>query len=156
MKKYKQSLWNFLKNESCDFGLRRRIQLAIKVVGELEIVHKLNMAHRDIKPSNIMLDDTKQPVLVDFGIADWWSKLELGAPKGTPGFSAPEQFEQVKQTIEVDMFSLGKLLVLILFEWQRGWQLLYCSKKFIDSKRLKPLTDLLETIRSMLKVRFIT
>ena len=152
MKRYDQNLWTYLQQQSCDFGLFERIELAIKIVKEVEIVHKLNIAHRDIKPLNIMLDDTKQPVLVDFGIAEWRSELTFGDPKGTPGFTAPEQLLGEKQILEVDMFSLGKVLILTLFHWKVGWQILLCSKKFIDSKRLKPLTDLLETIARMLRV----
>ena len=75
MKRYSRNLWTYLKQQSCDFGLLERIELAIKVVKEVGTVHKLNIAHRDIKPSNIMLDESKQPVLVDFGIAKWKSEL---------------------------------------------------------------------------------
>ena len=160
MKRYSQNLWTYLKQQSCDFGLLERIELAIKVVKEVGTVHKLNIAHRDIKPSNIMLDESKQPVLVDFGIAKW--KSELVDSEGTPGFVAPEVFQgrlfrppfQGRRLDQpaVDTFALGKLLVLILFEWELGWQILWSPKKYIESKKLNHFTDMLSMIRLMLRV----
>ena len=156
MKRYSQNLWTYLKQQSCNFGLLERIELAIKVVKEVETVHKLNIVHRDIKPSNIMLDESKQPVLVDFGIAKW--KSELVDAEGTPGFVAPEVFQGFGRLLDhpaVDTFALGKLLVLILFEWELGWQILWSSKKYIESKKLKHFTDLLSMIRLMLRVIYL-
>lgn len=60
----------------------------------LSYLHGNEVLHRDIKPSNIIIRTGKQPVLIDFGAA------MLGTPPttitlvGTPGYAAPEQFQQ--------------------------------------------------------------
>ena len=152
MHKYDCNLWEFLKSKTInDFGLQERMQLAIKVVQELTKAHKTQIVHRDIKPSNIMLDSNLDPVLIDFGIGE--SIGFLKGSVGTPGFTAPEQISGDKQTYPVDIFSLGKLLVVILFEWRLGWSLLYSSKKSIESNKLDTLADVLHMISQMLQVK---
>lgn len=60
----------------------------------LSYLHGNEVLHRDIKPSNIIIRTGNQPVLIDFGAA------MLGTPPttitlvGTPGYAAPEQFQQ--------------------------------------------------------------
>lgn len=60
----------------------------------LGYLHSHDVLHRDIKPSNIIIREGKQAVLIDFGAA------MLGTPPttitlvGTPGYAAPEQFQQ--------------------------------------------------------------
>ncbi len=60
----------------------------------LGYLHAHDVLHRDIKPSNIIIRTGNHPVLIDFGAA------MLGTPPttitlvGTPGYAAPEQFQQ--------------------------------------------------------------
>ena len=150
MHQYDCNLWNFLKGKKVNFGLKERIDLAIKVVEEVALAHKTYIVHRDIKPSNIMLDSKMDPVLVDFGIGRDFKNL--GGSVGTPGFTAPEQISGDKQDFPVDVFSLGKILVLIIFEWQAGWKILWSPERFINSKNQADSTGLLNLIRSMLQV----
>ena len=152
MERYPHSLWNYL--ESNNFGLRERLNIVIKLTKELKIAHDGRVAHRDLKPTNIMVDAKKELVLVDFGIGNNHSGLEGSC--GTPGFNAPEQFSGVGQDSSVDIFSLGKNLILILFEWKTGWHLLWSSEKLIKSQKLEhklaKLSDLLEFIPRMMQV----
>ena len=150
MERYPQTLWTFL--ESDNFGLEERLEIAIKLTKELKKDNGL--LHRDLKPTNIMVDAKKELVLVDFGIG----KELYGLPEscGTPGFNAPEQFSGEYQNKQVDIFSLGKNLILILFEWKIGWNLLWSSEEWIQSQKLEqklaPLSDLFDLIRKMLQV----
>lgn len=66
----------------------------LQLLEALGYLHAHEVLHRDIKPSNIIIRDDAQPVLIDFGAA------MLGTPPttitlvGTPGYAAPEQFQQ--------------------------------------------------------------
>ena len=152
MERFPQSLWKVL--ELNNFGLKERLEMAIKLTKEVKICHDGRVAHRDLKPTNIMVDAQKNLTLVDFGIAD--RDENLSGSYGTPGFNAPEQFSGEKQDSRVDIFSLGKNLILILFEWKIGWHLLVLSEKWIQSQKveqkLASLTDLIEMIRRMIEV----
>ena len=152
MERYPQTLWTFL--ESNNFGLNERIEMAIKLTKELKIAHDGGLAHRDLKPTNIMVDAKNELALVDFGIGN-----TLGALKGscgTPGFNAPEQFSGEDQDRPVDIFSLGKNLILILIEWKIGWNLLWSSEEWIEPQKhkLSPLSNLFKFVRRMMQVIF--
>ena len=111
MKRYPQTLWNYL--ESNNYGLKERFKMAIKLTKELKIAHDGSVVHRDLKPTNIMVDEKKELTLVDFGIGNPIGALDGSC--GTPGFNAPEQLSGEDQDDSVDIFSLGKNLILILF-----------------------------------------
>ena len=155
MKQFQQSLGNFL--ETNNFGLKERLEMAIKLTKELKIAHDSGVVHRDLKPTNIMLDPKKELTLVDFGIGNKWSAPN--GSSGTPGFNAPEQFSGEGQREPVDIFSLGKNLILILFEWKIGWNLLWSSKEWLQSQKLEhklaALSDLFRSIRSMTQVSIL-
>ena len=156
MERYQQSLWKYL--ESNKYGLKERLDIAIKLTEELKMAHDGIVVHRDLKPTNIMVDANKKLTLVDFGIGN--NKNVVYDPQyrscGTPGFNAPEQFSGEDQDFPVDIFSLGKNLILILFEWQIGWNLLLSSEEWLQSQNLEhklaPLSDLLKFIRRMIQV----
>ena len=152
MERYQHTLWNYL--EVNNFGLRERLNIAIRLTKQVKIAHDGWVAHRDLKPTNIMVDAENELVLVDFGIGH--NVGDLKGSCGTPGFNAPEQFFGVDQHSVVDIFSLGKNLVLILFEWKIGWILLWSSEEWIKSKKLDHqlalLSDLFKFIRRMMQV----
>ena len=153
MERYSKTLWKLLENQ--DLGLLERLEIAIKLVQEVKRAHAGYVAHRDLKPTNIMLDKNNELVLVDFGIGKDYSNLKGSC--GTPGFNAPEQFSGDKQEQPVDIFSLGKILILIFFKWEIGWTSLWSSKNWISSRKnaeneLAPLSDFFNIIRQMLQV----
>ena len=152
MERYQHSLWKLL--ESNNFGLEERLEMAIRLTKELKIAHDGSVAHRDLKPSNVMVDAKNGLALVDFGIGNRYLNLEGSC--GTPGFNAPEQFSGVEQNEKVDIFSLGKNLILILFEWKIGWNLLWSSEEWLLSQKLEhklaALSNLFQIIRSMIQV----
>lgn len=73
-----------------------------------------NIVHRDIKPENIIMSPDGKAYFLDFGIArilglPSLTKTEAIAGPHTPGYAAPEQFNNLKSDIDsrADLFSLG-------------------------------------------------
>ncbi|WP_120499704.1 serine/threonine-protein kinase [Roseovarius sp. EL26] len=54
------------KNESSPDFI---VQVTEKMLSAVSFIHDSGMLHRDISPDNILIDENKQPVLIDFGAA---------------------------------------------------------------------------------------
>ena len=78
----------------------------------------LRIVHRDIRPGNLMLDRTGTIKVLDFGLArgDFEEReaVSLYDVGGSPGFIAPERKDGDSSGPEVDVYSLGVLLVLLI------------------------------------------
>ncbi|OHD37598.1 MAG: hypothetical protein A2015_17260 [Spirochaetes bacterium GWF1_31_7] len=79
----------------------------------LNHAHTKKVIHRDIKPHNLLISETGDVKLIDFGIASQKndSKECLTAPGtviGTPAYMSPEQFSSSKEiSFQSDIYSLG-------------------------------------------------
>ena len=99
--------------------------ILLSLCGCLIAIHEKNIVHRDIKPSNIMLTDSRNVKLIDFGIArifkpDRRADTEL---LGTRGYAPPEQFGLfgLGQTdSRSDIYSLGVTIKNLLGEDYHG------------------------------------
>ncbi|NQZ70069.1 MAG: protein kinase [Lentisphaeria bacterium] len=96
-------------------------EIVIKLCSALSYAHKQGTLHRDIKPSNILLTEDLEPKLVDFGLArpiDISKTEEItleGTMLGTPEYSAPEQWGDMKQVGPAsDIYALGGVFWFIL------------------------------------------
>lgn len=104
--------------------LAGRLQLIQLVCEALDLAHRRGIVHRDIKAGNILVDETGQPRLIDFGIAKvlehaTFDHIELphtrtGAQMLTPEYASPEHLRGEAVGPSSDVYSLGVLLYELL------------------------------------------
>ncbi len=107
---------------SVDAGLR----LFAGVLAAVRGAHAAGVLHRDLKPGNILLQGKRPvPKVADFGIAKvamgaemapvTRGKTQAGVAMGTPGYMAPEQFNDAAGVdARADIFALGTILYEVL------------------------------------------
>jgi tRNA A-37 threonylcarbamoyl transferase component Bud32 len=98
---------------------RCAVSLLTKVSRAVHHAHQRGILHRDLKPSNILLDETGDPLITDFGLAKITHRdsenTKTGAMMGTPAYTAPEQVAGNKNiTIATDIYSIGAILYRLL------------------------------------------
>ncbi len=98
-----------------------RVRQVISQVGDaLNYAHGRGLVHRDVKPSNVLMDESGNCLLTDFGLARMVegsvNLTATGTIMGTPAYMSPEQ--GAGQTIDSrsDIYSLG----IILYEMATG------------------------------------
>jgi serine/threonine protein kinase/uncharacterized protein (DUF2267 family) len=99
----------------------RRAAKYLKTIAEaIDYAHGRGVLHRDLKPSNVLIDETDEPRITDFGLA---KRLKLdseltatGHILGSPSFMPPEQADRTRGTLgrQSDIYSLGALLYHVL------------------------------------------
>lgn len=88
-------------------------RLIAPIARALEYAHQQKIVHRDIKPANILLTQSGEPMLSDFGIAKILESEETvdltgtGVGIGTPDYMAPEQGSGQAVDHRTDIYALG-------------------------------------------------
>ena len=96
----------------------RSVAIITQVLSALGFAHQNGIVHRDVKPSNIMVLESGEVKVADFGIAriDASEFTIVGDLLGTPAYMAPEQFAGAPVDKRTDLFAAG----VILFEMLTG------------------------------------
>ncbi len=90
------------------------------VARAVQYLHEQGIVHRDLKPSNILLDETGNPQVADFGlaklIAEGTDLTQSGTIVGTAAYMAPEQARGGRREVgpSADVYSLGAILFELL------------------------------------------
>lgn len=98
------------------------IRIVKQIGSALTYMHDQGMLHLDLKPSNIMMKDSGEAVLIDFGLSKQYdesgkpeSSTKVGA--GTPGYAPIEQanYREGKDfPVTMDVYALGATMFKIL------------------------------------------
>ncbi len=110
-------------DDYCDGGglsVDQRLALFCKLCEAVQAAHTSLVVHCDLKPSNILVSDTGELKLLDFGIAkmlesedrDATGTLHLGL--GTPPYASPEQHRGEPISTATDVYALGGILYRLL------------------------------------------
>ncbi len=109
--------------------LLESLRYGAQIAGAIAAAHEVGITHRDLKPSNVMLTESGQVKVVDFGLALRVPPLagaEAGetlpetsgaaqpAIVGTAPYMSPEQAQGLPVDARSDVFSLGALLYHML------------------------------------------
>ncbi|MBO6513262.1 MAG: protein kinase [Phycisphaerales bacterium] len=129
-----------------NLGVRAILELTIKLCGAVDHAHERGVIHRDLKPGNILIDDSGNPKILDFGIARVTEQdvravtlnTEVGQIIGTLAYMSPEQASGDPTQIDFrsDVYSLG----VLLFEMLTG-QLPYDTGKMQLAEALMVVRD---------------
>lgn len=121
-----RSLSSILKEDKPDMATLLRY--ASKIASGLAAAHQKGIVHRDIKAENILVDDSGEPKVLDFGLAKPVAPLQFekegddstrtvsqeltraGKILGTVTYMSPEQVRGEKVDSRSDIFSFGILL----------------------------------------------
>ncbi|KAG6490937.1 leucine-rich repeat receptor-like serine/threonine/tyrosine-protein kinase SOBIR1 [Zingiber officinale] len=126
-------IYEFMKNGSLEAALQgvrsgeremdwaARFKVALGVAAGLEYLHvnhRPAIIHRDLKPANILLDDTMEARISDFGLAKEMPEANTHVTEskvaGTLGYIAPEYGQTLRFTAKCDVYSFGVILAALV------------------------------------------
>lgn len=92
------------------------LDIVTSVVSALSAAHENGILHGDLKPENIMLLDSGQVKMLDFGLARNINAEQTSSTGGTRAYMAPEQWRGEELDARADIWAIG----IVMFELFSG------------------------------------
>ena len=106
-------------SKEAPLAIGRAVAIAAKLAAALDVARQSKVLHRDIKPSNVLIDETGEPQIADFGVARLLDGPEItksGVFLGTPVYASPELITGARVDHRSDLYALG----VVTFEMVTG------------------------------------
>jgi polo-like kinase 2 len=112
---HRKSLVHVLRNRKTITEPEVRFYLKHLIDGT-KYIHKQNIIHRDLKLGNMLLNESMNVKLADFGLA---TRVEYEGEKkmtvcGTPNYIAPEVLQKKGHSFEADIWAIGCVMYAML------------------------------------------
>lgn len=113
-----------LKAELCDrsfFSQQQAATIVAKLASGFSLVHANDVVHYDIKPGNIVIDQSGEPIAMDFGLArEEGDEFREDEMFGSPCYCAPEMLDRKfgEPGKRSDVYGLG----VVLYELLTGYR----------------------------------
>ena len=118
-----RTLRTLMREHACAMLPLEDILSILTQVGEaVAYAHERGVIHRDIKPENIIVMETGETKIIDFGIAllenqqthqGWWQS-DFSPLVGTPDYMAPERLCGACGDVRTDIYAIGIILYELL------------------------------------------
>ena len=118
-----------------------RLELLAKVCDAVQHAHDTGVIHRDLKPGNILVDESGQPKVLDFGVAHVTAtdlltisnRTQTGQLLGTLSYMSPEQVAADTTGLDgrSDVYTLG---VVLSNCWRTGCHTISTNCRFTRSR----------------------
>jgi len=119
----------------------QRVELMVKICNAVDYAHRCEVIHRDLKPGNILVDQSGEPKILDFGVARLMESdanashmTSVGDLVGTLAYMSPEQLLADPQLVDSrsDVYSLG----IVLYELLAGRRPYEATRQITDAARI--------------------